>query len=121
MSNFRCVSDAHLQVECKEFAFIVATNALYPRSDHRFVVITFHIDNQKEEAILSNPDALTKVLTLERVMHKKFVVSALQSVLKSWKPFLLIYIQSHIAEPNKMFGHTGNPSLKNLSEIIIAP
>lgn len=42
------ITDAHLQIEWKQFAFIALANALHPRCDDGLVVITIHIDEQKE-------------------------------------------------------------------------
>lgn len=76
------LADAHLQIECEKFAFVAATNTLNPCGDDRLVVFTLHIDNQKEQTELSDLHALTEILALECVAHEKFVVRALQSILK---------------------------------------
>lgn len=76
------IADAHLQIECEEFALVAATNTLNPCGDDRLVAFTLYIDNQKEQTELSDLHALTEILALECVAHEKFVVGALQPILK---------------------------------------
>lgn len=75
------ITDAHLQVECEEFTFVATANTLNPWSDDRFATTAIHIDNQKENAILGDANALAKALTFERVMHEKFVIRTKQTTL----------------------------------------
>lgn len=79
------ITDAHLQVECEQFAFIAATNTLNPGRNDCFGAFTLHIHNQKEQAILRDSNALAKILTFECVMHEKFIVCTLQTTLKNAK------------------------------------
>lgn len=77
-----CIANTHLQVECEELAFVATANTLNPWSDNRLVTTTIHIDNQKEQTILGNANALTKALTFECVVHEKFIIRTKQTVLE---------------------------------------
>lgn len=75
-------ANAHLQIEWKQFAFIALADALHPRCDDGFVITAIYIDEQKEQAILRNSDALAEILAFKCVMHEEFIVIVLQAILE---------------------------------------